>query len=108
MRRQACADALANPEQPLAQFGESGAAALLLDYKGLAHPLGPGRDQAPRLPIGHSDAVGGFGELAGVLDRVQQGEKLRIDLLLWLATGLPDQIEVEHGTWVGHMRIITY
>src|SRR5579862_5709433 len=108
MRSQPRVDAFAEPKQFFAQFSELGAAALLLSDKGLAHSFGPSRDQSPRLAIGHADLFGRFGQLAGILDRIQEGKKLGIDRLPRLVPGLPDQIEVECRPRMRHMRISAY
>jgi hypothetical protein len=58
------------------------------------------------LAVGHPDQLGRFGELAGVLDRFQQREQLRIDRLARLMTRFPDQVEIKAG--VGHMQFLAY
>ena len=95
MRRKPRVDAFAQPQQLVAQLGELGAAALLLGDQRLAHSLGPSGDQSPGLAIGHANLLGRLGELAGILDRLQQRKQLGVNRFARLVPGFPDQVEIE-------------
>ena len=100
MRRQPGVDPFADPQQPLAERGEVGAASLLFDDERLPHPLRPHRDQSPGLPVGQADFRRGERQLSGALDRFQQPEKIGVDRLSRLVASGPDEVEVQCRSYV--------
>src|SRR5262245_18270167 len=89
MRRQPRVDALADPEQPLAQSGKLCATALFLGDEWLTHALGPSGDETPGLAIRHSYLLGRLCQLAGILDGVQERDQFRFNRYPRLQPGLP-------------------
>jgi len=96
-------DPLTDPKQPLAERRELRTAALLLGDERLAHTLGPRRDEAPSLTVGHAHLFGRLGQLAGILDRFQKRKKFRVHRLFRQMPGLPDQVQIQGGPRVCHI-----
>src|SRR5689334_3375293 len=89
LREQARVAALLGPQQLGAEHAQRGAPAALLAHQRGAEEALPALEQLPRVAIRELDVLRRKRELAGVVDRCEQLEQQRVDLLARLAHERP-------------------
>src|SRR5262245_35025617 len=99
LRLEARLGELARPENFRAERAELGAASALDDDQGRAEERGPFLDQIPRVAVRDAGGARRDGQLAALLDRVEQREQRQVELALVGAAKAPDRTQSYGQRW---------